>query len=483
MVEMPNKRHQTSGRPGLLKMAPRWGCILGSILLIIVLSQYFRVSYTAPPVPKNLSTLDSALIKRITDSVTAIQSNPNVPDLWGLLGIVYEAHDYNSLSMQCYETANKLAPSNPRWIYHIALLSIKKGNVKEAEVSLRQVILLKPNYAPAHERLGILLLDANDLEAKLHFQRVLQLRPNEPQGYIGLARIQMSLKEYSSAIELFSEAITLSPNNKTAHFLLGRVYQMVNREEEMNREFALGGQAEQTFLNDLWHKEVTQAGVTYAAKLENATNLLSLGQVDQAVVILEQLLEVVPNDLAVVNNIAIAYIRTARLDDAYHLLSKAVKVNPDHFPSYINLASVLLSKKELTSALENAEIAIRIATMNHAGFQVKGVILSEMGRHEESLASLQHAQRLHPQNPAIYGFIAETLVKLQRWDEALQAFEKATELNPPSASVYFKMGAIYSQNDRLPEAINALNKALRLEPDNPGILRALERVKKLNENQ
>lgn len=457
--------------------------ILASILLIIVLSPYSRDSHTTPPFPKHLSTLDQALVKHITDCVNAIQSNPHAADPWGLLGILYEAHEYNSLAMQCYETARNLGPSNPRWTYHIALLSIKRGHFKEAEAASRQVILLKPDYAPAYERLGILLMQRNTLEAQLHFQRVVQLRSTEPQGYIGLARVQLLLKNYNSAAELLSEAITISPHNKTAHFLLGRVYQMLDRREEMNRQFALGSRAEHAFLPDHWNNEVAQAGVTYATKLANATSLLTLGQVKQAVVILEQLLQVAPNDLPVVNNIAIAYIRTERLDGAYHLLSNAVKDNPDHFPSYINLASVLLAKGELTSALGNAEIAIRLAASNHAGFQVKGAILMEMGRYEESLTSLQYAQRLHPGNPAVYGFIAETLVKLNRWDEALQAFEKFADLNPPSASVYFKMGAIHAQRGRRAKAISALNKALTIEPDNQGIIRSLKWVKGLNDSQ
>lgn len=453
--------------------------VFGSFLLVYGLGQYLWPPNFTPPLPKNLSTLEPALAKRIKECTDAINAQPNTPKPYGELGIVYEAHEYDSLAMTCYERAIDLNETEPRWIYHFALLSLKQGDYESAEKALRRVIALTPDYAPAHERLGLLLFDQRDHDgARQCFRRVLWFRPKEPHGYIGLARIQLFQLDYVGALELLIDAVKIAPYNKMVHYLLGRVYRLLGRRDEAEREFILGGNAKSTYLKDPWRNSVLQAQVTFDAKLAAAMILLERGHVSEAVTMFEQLLNQDPNDLKVLNNLAIAYFRMKRMDDARRILTLALQENPNYFQTHINLALVLLARGDLSVALEHAEWVTREAPAVNAGFQMKGLVLAKLERSEEALVSFRQAQQLNPQNRNIYGFIAQTLVKLQRWDEAIEAFKKAIEFNPQSGILHFKIGMIYSQNGQFDKAVQAFRAALIINPNNQGIVRALEIAEK-----
>ena len=116
-----------------------------------------------PPTPENLSELEPVLIEEIAACVRNANDWPDLPEPRGRLGLLYEAHGYSELAMQCYAGAYALEPADPHWRYLWAVLAQKAGD-KDAEDAFREVIAKKPEYAPAHERLGLLLLEANAYE-------------------------------------------------------------------------------------------------------------------------------------------------------------------------------------------------------------------------------------------------------------------------------------------------------------------------------
>ena len=76
------------------------------------------------------------------------------------------------------------------------------GKLKEAELSYRKAIEIKPDYADAYSNLGVLLNDLGKLqEAELSLRKAIELKPDYANAYFNLSLIQLIQGDYHSGLE------------------------------------------------------------------------------------------------------------------------------------------------------------------------------------------------------------------------------------------------------------------------------------------
>jgi len=78
--------------------------------------------------------------------------------------------------------------------------------------------------------------------------------------------------------------------------------------------------------------------------------LVSRGDLDGAIALLEPAIERIPQQPSLLNSLAVVYSRKQRFDDALRLLSDAVRVNPDEPLSWLNLGVSLEAKNDRKGA-------------------------------------------------------------------------------------------------------------------------------------
>jgi cytochrome c-type biogenesis protein CcmH/NrfG len=76
-------------------------------------------------------------------------------------------------------------------------------------------------------------------EAIAPLQKSIWLNPYYSGPYILLGKTYLKKKNLSTAEGMLKRAIQFDPNNKSAHYLLGQVYQQTGRAEDARREFAI----------------------------------------------------------------------------------------------------------------------------------------------------------------------------------------------------------------------------------------------------
>lgn len=451
--------------------------VLGLVVFLAGLTPLWLRQDRSAPIPDDLESLAPVLQERIRTYVQAVRQQPADPEAHGQLGLLYEAHGYHDLAKLCYANAIAIAESNPRWRYHWAVLAQESGDVQAAESNLREVIAKRPDYAPAHQRLGLLLLDRNALqEAGYSFERVVQLRPDEVQGYIGLARVRLRMHEDREAVDVLSKALTIAPDRPEVHYLLGRAYRGLGRVEQGKVELARGGQAQQPVVRDPWRQEMLPLRLTRWLRRSRANDLLAEGQVAAAAEELEGLLADYPDNQNLMNDLAVAYSRLQRDDEAMRLLTDALRINEDHVPTHVNLAMLLGSRRDLARALEHAEKATVLAPKNAGAFSTKAKILLHLRRPDEALASFRQSEFLDPSDPTVHSAIGLTLVQLQRWEEAIKAYEEAVRLDTRSVRDRLRLGLLYRQAGRVEDARATLRAALQIEPDNEQVRQLLQDI-------
>ncbi|MCH8031184.1 MAG: tetratricopeptide repeat protein, partial [Bacteroidetes bacterium] len=244
--------------------------------------------------------VEAVLEQRITAHVQAVVERPNDAQAHGLLGNLYAGNGFPHLAMPCYAKAASLDPSNSRWLYYWANLARTTGLAREAEETLRKVIALEPDYAPAHEQLAWLLLDRNAMdEAARIFELVIRLRADNAGGYVGLANIKLSRDENLSAVDLLLRAAEMAPHRADVHYLLGRAYRKLGRLDEAKRELARARGGGEAPVDDPWLAPIGQAGVTHSMRTLRAVDLVNQGRVSEAVPIYEKLLAERPSDILI----------------------------------------------------------------------------------------------------------------------------------------------------------------------------------------
>lgn len=452
---------------------------LGLAFLILGAWKYTqgRDRWSDSLLPDDWSQIEPELAERIRILGAAARDHPSDATAYGDLGILYEAHGLNNLARACYDRAATATADDPRWRYFWAALVHLSGDLEAAEPALREVIATAPSHAPAHERLGVLLVEQLRFQDAIHcFERVIQLKPNRPEGYVRAGEAELMAGRPKAAVERLSHATRLAPKNREAHFLLGRAYRELGEGALADAEIARGGGGERELLPDPWRRGIQEARVTQSARFDLASRLIADGRMSEATIILESLVTQDPGNPDILNNLAVAYQALGRVPEAKPFLRRALQSERGRATTYRNLALVAMAERDPAAALDYAEQAIEVAPTAGAGFLTKGCALAQMQRYGEALTALEIAERFDPQLPELFLFKGQTLVGLNRWDEAALALETAVAREPRSAKARYKLAVAYGKKGLLDRAVEQLQAAQVLDPTDLRTKAALQRL-------
>ena len=132
----------------------------------------------------------------------------------------------------------QVAVNPAKTIFDRSRLLKQQGNLKEAEVCLREAIRLQPDYWPAHNNLGTLLQDRGDItEAKLCYQKAIQFNGNFAEALSNLASIWQLESDLEKAKTGFYRALQLKPDYVPAHFNLANIFKQQGRMAAAREHF------------------------------------------------------------------------------------------------------------------------------------------------------------------------------------------------------------------------------------------------------
>lgn len=427
-----------------------------------------------PPFPHNLDTLEGAIARRMRDLLDAVHEQPGDAETRGQLGIFYEAHAYDAFALECYADAFSANPAIPRWRYHWAVVAQQAGDLQGAEEALLEVVERRPDYAPAHERLGLILLDRGAFdEAAERFTRVMELRPKQPPAYLGLARVHLEQRQYGEAAEWLNKAVPLAPGYTVTHYLLGQAYRGLGLTDKAEAALARGGRSQWVYTSDPWRDDIIRVVVTRSGKLRFAKSLVNAGRLTEAVEIMDELLASGTVDVETSNTLARIYMGRRQYQDARRVLEQTARAVPESGSTHANLALVLVALGDLEAALRQATEAVRLDSTAAECHFSKGTVLERLGRTSEAVVAFQEAASLDPWSAKNYRGLGRMLMQEKRWTKAAETWEKASDLQPKFWFNFYNLGRAYGHLGRSDDAARAFAAALELSPDNEQVKRAL----------
>ena len=224
-------------------------------------------------------------------------------------------------------------------------------------------------------------------------------------------------KEYDKAIEAFTSAIALDPNDAVAYNNRGVVY---GRDK---------------------------------------------GQYDRAIEDYNKAIQLDPNLASAYNSRGYAYNNKGQHDRAIEDYNKAIQLDPNLAAAYNNRGNAYGSKGQHDRAIEDFNKAIALDPNDAAAYNNRGVAYKSKGQHDRAIEDFNKAIQLDPNDAVAYNNRGVVYDDKGQYDRAIEDYNKAIQLDPNYARAYISRGYAYNNKGQSDRAIEDYNKAIQLDPN------------------
>lgn len=271
-------------------------------------------------------------------------------------------------------------------------------------------------------------------------------------------------KQYAEAIQLFTQAINLSPNSHSGWFNRAQSYFFSG-----NYDLAIADYSQTLRLNPNHLDALFQRGLAYNKKGFN----------DAAIADYSRRLQLTPNDAQVWYNRGIAYADKNNLDAALTDYNQALQLNPNYAKAFLNRVSVYHRKKQYELALTDVNAALKLDPNYAEAWANRGVCYSLMNQLDLAMADLNQSLKLDPNYAKAYLSRAIVYSKKKQNDLAIADLNQAIKLDPKFVDAYTFRGSIYADTRRYDLAKADMEKVLQLAPGHKFATDALAKINAL----
>jgi Flp pilus assembly protein TadD len=257
-------------------------------------------------------------------------------------------------------------------------------------------------------------------------------------------------KNWLSAEQQFTEAVTLKEDSAPAHLHLGLV---------LNAEQKPGAEEE-------WTKAYALAPGDPAMAIEAGTAMAKAGEDAKALPILEHAVELDRKSVYARYQLALVLQRSDRLKDAIELLKQVVEAEPKNSDALTNLGMALAQVHDATDGIPFLKRATALNPKDATPHQDLAAAYIQVNQVDDAVGELKAAIKLSPDSPQLH-YDLGTAYKLQdNAADAIPELETAEKLNPSGYEPAYVLGLLYMQVARYAEAAQQLEASLKLHPQN-----------------
>ena len=160
-----------------------------------------------------------------------LQTDPNQPVALQMLGVIALQSGKNDIAAKYIQKAIETNPGDADGHSNLGLALQNLGRLEESAASYRKDI--RPGFAEAHNNLGNTLTQLGRLEeAVIHFQKAIQINPNNANEHNNLGNTLKDLGEFDEALASYRKAIQMRPEFAEAHSNLGNLCSDLQRLDE-----------------------------------------------------------------------------------------------------------------------------------------------------------------------------------------------------------------------------------------------------------
>uniref|UniRef100_A0A0M3IEF8 TPR_REGION domain-containing protein n=1 Tax=Ascaris lumbricoides TaxID=6252 RepID=A0A0M3IEF8_ASCLU len=182
-------------------------------------------------------------------------------------------------------------------------------------------------------------------------------------------------------------------------------------------------------------------------------------------------LELEPENLDVLTNVGLLYLRTHSEDQAFSILGKALSYDPTHAPSILAAGSIIQANGDYDVALAKYRIAADKCDYNGPLWNNIGMCFFGKGKYVAAISCLKKANYLSPLDWKICFNLGLVHNAMQQYASAYHFISSAVNLSRRSSMAFMALAVVLTNLDDIPNARKAYDRAIHLEKgDHPQIL-------------
>ncbi|GHT18032.1 hypothetical protein FACS189429_3540 [Bacteroidia bacterium] len=311
-----------------------------------------------------------------------------------------------------------------------------------------------------------------------NYSKAIEINPNDAEAYYNRGLAKYALGDSQAAIDDYSKAIEINPNYADAYCNRGSAkddlgdYQAAiddyTKAIEINPNFAeaycnrgnikyaLGDF--QAAIDD--YTKVIEINPNYAEAYCNRGNIkANLGDSQAAIDDYSKAIEINPNLADAYSNRGVAKDALGDYQAAIDDYSKAIEINPNYAKAYYNRGNIKSDLGDYQAAIDDYSKAIEINPNYAKAYYNRGNIKSALGDFQAAIDNYTKAIEINPNYAKAYYNRGVAKKNLGDYQAAIDDYTKAIEINPNLAMAYNNMGVTYESRKELPQAIDCYKKA------------------------
>ncbi|HEY2617130.1 MAG TPA: XrtA/PEP-CTERM system TPR-repeat protein PrsT [Acetobacteraceae bacterium] len=367
--------------------------------------------------------------------------------------------------------------------------ALQQGDLRAAQINLRNAVRSDPQNAEAHFWLAKVSLELGDAVAAEREARAARDRGFDPHQVVPL--LAQTMLAQQKAKDLLAE---LHPDGKDpvldASILVMRGYAQIalNNMDDAQASFTL---AEKTAPNAV---EPLLAGARLLAsrgdiagaqaKIDRAINaqpkspeallakaeiLRTKGDATGSLAVLDQMLTDQPGNIRGLLDRAGLLIATGKADKAKTDLAAVLKATPGNVQAIYLQAVIQVQAKDYKAADATLDKINAYIGRIPRGYFLQSVVKEQLGQLAQAEDAIRRYIARTPNDLAGYKVLARIQFAKRRPDLAAESLAKVVESGQGDAEAYDLLGRAYAATGRSDESVKAFQKAESLAPDDVGL--------------
>jgi arylsulfatase A-like enzyme/Tfp pilus assembly protein PilF len=189
-----------------------------------------------------------------------------------------------------------------------------------------------------------------------------------------------------------------------------------------------------------------------------------LGDLNRAIQEFSRVLTDDPQNSLAAFNLAQAWLKQRRADEAIRWHLYTLKVDPTFSQSHAALGIIYRNQKRWPQSIAEFRKALEFGP-DYASHHNLSRIYALQGRLAEALEHAQEAVNLQPKQAESYDLIGSVYFLKKQMPEAERCYEQVIRLNPQSETGLINLAKVYLETGRPDKARNALQQALKVNPN------------------
>ena len=315
---------------------------------------------------------------------------PSAEDLYEQIKVALQNGD-SGTACQLAKDARDMAPGDSRFVLMHGVALRRNGQHKAAEPLLRQILVEAESLVLAHHELGLALKGQGRLsEAIMSLETAVRLQPGLKTAWRDLYELRASQGDDVAAADAYRRSLG---SQQGLDPLLTKVLDLMQAGRL--------GAAEGICREYLKRRPHDVDAIRLLAEIG-----ITLGMLDEAIVLLERCLALAPNFTIAQANYATALARRQRFDEALDRTGRLQIEQPDNLSHKVQHASILAMAGRFEQAHEKFEEVLTFIPDNARILTSYGHSLRYGGRGEDAAAAYQRAIAAEPDAGEAYWSLA-----------------------------------------------------------------------------